>query len=71
MIIINLKAENSEVKEFINFKLSIKPASLKEPDRPKSSDIKQDTNSITELLIAKKDKFRFRKRDYKIKLIKY
>jgi hypothetical protein len=71
MIIINLKAENSEAKELIDLKLPIKLMSLKEPDRLKPNDIKQGANSTTELLIAERDKFRFKKEDYKIKLIKY
>ena len=71
MIVINLKAESGEVKELINPELTTEPAPLREPDRPKPSDIKQGVTSTTELSSDEREEFRFRRDDYKIELAKY
>jgi hypothetical protein len=71
MIVINLKAESSEVKQLINPDLTTEPIPLKEPDRPNPSDIKEGATTTVDLSAAEQEDFRFRREDYKIKLIRY
>jgi hypothetical protein len=71
MIVINLKTESGEVKQLINPDLIIKPIPLKEPDRPKPNDIKENVTTTVTLTAAEREEYRFKREDYKIKLIKY
>jgi hypothetical protein len=71
MIVINLKAESSEVKQLIDPGLTTEPIPLKEPDRPNPSDIKEGATTTVDLSAAEREDFRFRREDYKIELIRY
>jgi hypothetical protein len=71
MIVINLKAESGEVKQLINPDLTTESIPLKEPDRLKSSDIKEDVTTTVALTVAERKEYRFRREDYKIELTRY
>jgi hypothetical protein len=44
---------------------------LKEPDRPKPSDIKEGVTTTVALTAAEREEFRFQRDDYKIELVRY
>jgi hypothetical protein len=71
IIVINLKAKSSKVKQLINSNLTTEPILLKEPERPKSSDIKEGITTTVALTAAEWEEYWFRRKDYKIELIRY
>ena len=54
MIVINHKAQSGEVKQLIDPDLTTEPVLLKEPDRPKPSDIKEGVTTTVALRILPK-----------------
>jgi hypothetical protein len=52
MIVINLKAESSKVKQLINPSLTTEPILLKKPDRLNPSNIKKGTTTTVDLSTA-------------------
>jgi hypothetical protein len=71
MIVINLKAKSGKVKQLIDPDLTTEPIPLKEPKRPKSSDIKEGVTTTVALTAAEREEYRFRREDYKIELMRY
>jgi hypothetical protein len=71
MIVINHKAESGEVKQLIDPDLTTEPILLREPDRPKPSDIKAGVTTTVALTAAEREEFRFQREDYKIELVRY
>jgi hypothetical protein len=71
MVVVNHKAESGEVKQLIDPDLTTEPILLKEPDRPKPSDIREGVTTTVALTAAEREEFRFQREDYKTEFIRY